>query len=78
MAYNVTITCIRCKKNKNVIVSSGSGAPLVCGDCTKKEREELRDKYFAGLDKLSMEERVRRIEEWIYDYKPTYVPPPRF
>ena len=78
MAYQTTITCRECGKNKQVIVPSSGGYVSECGECKAKIEQEMRDRHFAELDALSLEERIRRIEEWIYDYKPTHVPPPRF
>jgi len=73
-----TITCTVCGENKQVIVPSSGGYVNECGECKERIRAEMRDRHFAELDALTLEERVRRIEEWIYEYKPTYVPPPRF
>ena len=78
MAYHSTITCLECGENKNVIVSSSGGYPTHCGECRAREEQLRRSNYFAELDKLPLEERIRKIEEWIYEYKPTYVAPPRF
>ena len=78
MAYHTTITCIECGKNKNIIVSSAGEYPTQCRECQDKEAYRQRKEYFAELDKLPPEERVRKIEQWIYEYRPTYVPPPRF
>lgn len=44
----------------------------------RKEREDRRTKALAELAALPIEERLARIEAWIYDYRPQYVPPPRF
>ncbi len=44
----------------------------------RQEREDARTKALAELATLSTEERLARIEAWIYDYRPSYVPPPRF
>lgn len=57
---------------------AGDFRTTVCHDCAGRK---FNDKRRAELDKLSqlpIEERIARIEEWIYDYRPTYVPPPRF
>ena len=78
MAYQTTITCIECHKNKQVIVGGGNSPSLVCHECQSAKDAERREKYFAELDKLPLEERIRKIEEWIYEYRPTYVAPPRF
>ena len=77
MAYNTIITCTECGQNKSVIVPS-SGYVTQCGECRAKIQEEARKRHFAELDELSLEERIRKIEEWIYDYRPQHVPPPRF
>ena len=44
----------------------------------RKEREYQRAKILEATAKLPIEERLARIEAWIYDYRPSYVPPPRF
>lgn len=42
----------------------------VCPYCERKDVEKKEREYFEALDSLSMEERIRKIEKWIYDYKP--------
>ena len=52
-----------------------------CPKCQKRLAKETEAKYYAELDALSMEERVRRIEKWIKEFKhpePRYVSPPKF
>ena len=44
----------------------------------RKEREDQRTKILEATAALPIEERLARIEAWIYDYRPSYVPPPRF
>lgn len=44
----------------------------------RKQAVEDRTAMLAALAALPMEERIARIEAWIYDYKPQYVEPPRF
>ena len=78
MAYMTTIFCTECQTSKQAIASADNPAPLVCGECRSKIEATRREKHFAELDKLPLEERIRKIEEWIYDYRPQYVPPPRF
>ena len=77
MAYLTTIYCLQCKTYQKVFVGSNS-YKVLCDDCTSKNAEEAHDKYRAELDDLPLSERIRRVEEWIYAYKPTYVEPPRF
>lgn len=38
----------------------------VCGLCLERRLTTASNKHFAELDKMTMEERVRRIEKWIY------------
>jgi hypothetical protein len=78
MAYLDTIFCPRCKEQKRVMRGAGRPAPTYCGDCQRAIDAEAEEKHFAELDALPLEERLRRVEKWIYHYQPRYVPPPRF
>lgn len=70
MAYLIWIICKKCGKESQVAVNSGMPAPSLCDECQQKDINKKRREYFHGLDGLTIEERLRRIEEWIYDYKP--------
>jgi hypothetical protein len=72
------ITCTRCGKTTHVSHSPADAAPKICGVCRGKAAASKRDQHFAELDALPIEERLRRVEAWIYDYRPQYVDPPRF
>lgn len=63
-----TYTCEVCKEEKTEYKEQGHNH--ICSDCKKKEKEQIEREYFEVLDKLSMEERIRKIEKWIYDYEP--------
>ena len=76
MAYMTNIHCMECGENKTVAVGAGQVPELICGACQGLKDAERREEYFASLDKLPLEERIRKIEEWIYEYRPTHVPPP--
>ncbi len=78
MAVLSGITCERCGATTHVNHSSGSAPPKICNHCRAKEDISKRDQHFKELDALTTEERLRRIEEWIYNYRPRYVEPPRF
>jgi len=39
----------------------------ICYDCSIQEQQNERIEHFEGLDVLTIEERIRRIEEWMYD-----------
>ncbi|MHA1835987.1 MAG: hypothetical protein ACTSYQ_03565 [Candidatus Odinarchaeia archaeon] len=78
MAYSQLIWCHKCDKSAHIVVAAGRPTPSVCGQCAAKEQVAKEEKHFAELDKLPMEERLRRVEKWIYHYKPTHVSPPRY
>ena len=74
MAYlNPNGWCPNCKKS----VEKWDHATY-CEPCGKEIAEKNHSEHFSKLDAMSIEERVRRIEDWIYNYKPAYVSPPRF
>ena len=63
-----TYTCEVCKQDKREYKTQGHDH--ICGECRDKLIDKERREYFEALDKLSMEERIRKIEEWIHDYEP--------
>ena len=72
MAYLVYGKCKKCGEEfRTMINSSGeSSNPSLCDNCKREESDIKRREYFYGLDGLTIEERLRRVEEWIYNYKP--------
>lgn len=78
MAVLSRITCERCAQTADAWHSSGDPRPRVCDACKAKETAGQRAQHFAELDALPVEDRLRRLEAWIYDYRPQWVPPPRF
>lgn len=55
--------CWKCQKTYRPI-NNGD-----CPHCAKAEADEKEAAHFAMLDELSLEERIRRIEKWIYHFK---------
>ena len=52
-----------------------------CPKCVKEEEDKARAEHFAKLDAMTLEERVRRLEELQYDHSKVrhgYIPPPKF
>lgn len=78
MAILSHITCEQCGEKKDVMHSPSEVTPKFCDECKAKTKAEAKDRYLMSLGGLSIEERLRKLEEWIYDYRPTYVEPPRF
>jgi hypothetical protein len=69
MAVITTMFCKICKEVKQTTVGSGQSIPMICCSCAEKEADEKRRLHFSGLDGLTIEERLRKVEEWIYNYK---------
>ena len=70
MAVVSNIKCEQCEQYADVWHSPGEIRPRICGACRAKEIDTKRADHFAALDAFSIEERLRLVEEWIYDYKP--------
>lgn len=68
MALAHTITCSACGKQKEVLVGGGKAPPKTCSECTAVAEEAKLQEYLAELAKLPTDERLRKIEEWIYNH----------
>jgi hypothetical protein len=71
MARQANGYCVRCKKDFTTVIPSDASIPDLCSDCQQKAQDEERKIYFLQLDKMPIENRLRRIEEWLYDYQPS-------
>lgn len=69
MAILHTITCQTCGQSKQVCCSP-SDWPTECHECASAKAAQDRAVHLEGLQALTLEERLARIEAWIYDYKP--------
>jgi hypothetical protein len=56
--------CQRCEQTKPVDAHVFRG---VCHECLKAEADQKRRMFLASLTGLTIEERVKRIEELLYD-----------
>lgn len=77
MALLVNIVCQDCGHESDEVVAAGSVTPNVCSGCNSLAGARQRAMHLGGLKALTIEQRLERIEEWIYDYKPVHVPAPR-
>jgi len=50
----------------------------ICPSCAEKLATLEREAHFRFLDSLTMEQRLRKVEDWVYNYKPEYVPAPKY
>jgi threonine synthase len=66
MAFITKITCSKC--GKEWTGPANQYGPNICDECFGRMLDESKQKYFDGLKGLSLEERVSKIEKWIYDH----------
>ena len=71
------LTELKCKECKRSYQDDPCNGHL-CPKCKTKLKALERKKHFEFLDSLPIEARLRKVEEWIYDYKPVHVQPPTF
>jgi reverse gyrase len=64
MAYIQQRECRECGETKSVNVHSFNG---MCPECRAKAASEKKRKTLAGLKGLTVEERLNRVEEILYD-----------
>jgi len=84
MAYSEERVCIRCFKGFSVCIPSEVDALYssqkmkdikLCPVCSEKiererfrEKENKRDKWLFKRGELTIEQRIKDIEEWMYDH----------
>lgn len=81
MAYLTKITCSSCRRTVDVAVGAGRMPPTVCPACEKQVANAQRTTALDALKTLPLDERVARIEAWIYDHSQVqhgYIEAPRF
>jgi len=59
-----------CGEESEIAFTYKNSGQTVCDSCLQIEKDKTRNDYFDEIDKLRLTDRVRLIEEWIYDYKP--------
>lgn len=64
MAIVTTRNCITCHESFAAINTQEE-----CTNCQNAALAALREKHFDILDKMPVEERLHRVEEWIYNYQ---------
>lgn len=70
MAVVSQIKCEACGLESHVSHSPARPKPKVCHSCARKAATKTREDALAELAALPTEERLQRIEAWIYDYRP--------
>lgn len=62
MAIWKKIYCLQCKTTKQIICSP-SDHPSTCSDCELINKTKKQNAWFAKLNKMTLKQRVRRLEE---------------
>lgn len=78
MALLVTGVCQNCSRQFKTTIGSGRMRPSVCPECKSEEADQKRNQHLNELASLTVEQRLRKLEEWVYDYKPPYRCEPRY
>ena len=80
MAFITDFVCVACGARKSEAVSSGGITPRICQACCYIERDREKREWFTGREGLTIEERIRDIENFIYEHRNTkhYKEPIRF
>ena len=74
MAVCTTIVCSSCDQEKRVWHDSDKATPTTCSECEKKKAEVEKKAYLAAQAQLPMEERLAKLEEFMYDHQRAYHP----
>lgn len=69
MAIITQFECEKCGQVKRTSTSVLGSFPTTCFECDLEEGISHKNKFLDELSALSVERRLRLIEEWIYDQK---------
>lgn len=69
MALLSRIKCRRCGKLSDESHSASQPAPDVCSKCEQMQLEGERSKHLCNCARMTVEERLTRIEAQLYDQK---------
>jgi len=70
MALCRTIMCTKCGQKKDVWFSASDfGPPKTCGTCDQQARDASKQADLDALAALSVEARLAKIENWIYEHR---------
>ena len=69
MALITNFICTTCHENVQETIGAGQ-IRNQCRNCKNKEATNKRAQYLKGLEVLTIEERLAKLEAWTYDYKP--------
>tara|TARA_R110000824_G_scaffold401771_1_gene615718 strand:+ start:399691 stop:399993 length:303 start_codon:yes stop_codon:yes gene_type:complete len=65
MSVLMTITCESCEKDKEVN-GDPNNPPRICSDCAITKKEVALEEHLAACEKLSIWERLKKLEKALY------------
>ena len=71
------MACIRhmtCTECNNEFMGDTHSSNSVCSKCTKTKLRLEKESHFKFLDTLTIEQRIRKIEEWQYHFDNNILP----
>jgi Zn finger protein HypA/HybF involved in hydrogenase expression len=68
MAVLVVIHCPNCKEARYEVVEANTAAPVTCSMCRGGEKKIAEDKAMQATQGLTIEQRLDRIERFIYQH----------
>ena len=69
------ITCRACGKHKQVVCSSSDPYPHTCGECISEATDRKEREWKASREGLTIEERIRDLEYFMYHHGEHYKGP---
>lgn len=72
MAFVTTVLCTKCNKSwQGVLPRHGNALCITCKTKEKKKEkdafEKRKEEYFLKLNELTVEERIRKLEDWVFN-----------
>ena len=72
MAFITTVYCHTCHESKREVLDRDN--PHQCGACASAEKSKAEREWKAGREGLSLEERIRELENFMYHHGSHYKP----
>lgn len=69
MALAIKMHCDVCGEEKQIFKVDGTPWPDVCPDCKATKEAKEKETFLRKLRSKPLEERIARIEEWLYDHE---------
>jgi hypothetical protein len=75
MSVVSNIKCNTCHKNKQVWHGGGDPPPKTCEECVQAKEAKEKQKALSEVAGLPLLERIKRLEEFMYDHQRKYHAP---